>query len=70
LQNLKTPAAWTVHELLGTDDVYELFVNTIKIYTPKVSFVIVEGLRVRCILEHLFCNAVMHYLTMMACNCC
>jgi len=33
--NLKTPAAWTVHELLGTDDVYELFVNTIKIYTPK-----------------------------------
>ncbi|CAM6029836.1 unnamed protein product [Sphagnum balticum] len=33
--NLKTPAAWTVHEMLGTDDVYELFVNTIKIYTPK-----------------------------------
>jgi len=35
---MKSPASkWTVEEALGPDDIYELFVNTIKIYAPQVT---------------------------------
>jgi SpoVK/Ycf46/Vps4 family AAA+-type ATPase len=34
--NMKTPAGkWTVEEAISPEDVYELFVNTIKIYAPQ-----------------------------------
>ncbi|KAG0588419.1 hypothetical protein KC19_2G241400 [Ceratodon purpureus] len=34
--NLKSPAGkWTVDEVISPEDIYELFVNTIKIYAPQ-----------------------------------
>lgn len=34
---MKSPGKWNMPETLGPDDVYELFLNTIKILPPKVS---------------------------------
>lgn len=36
LQNQRTSTRWVFRELLGSEDVYELFPNHIRIYPPKV----------------------------------
>lgn len=36
-QNQRTSTKWIFRELLGSEDVYELFINPIKIYPPQVS---------------------------------
>jgi len=37
LQNQRTSTRWVFRELLGSEDIFELFPNHIRIYPPKVT---------------------------------